>query len=186
MLTEDRVPGVCEADVYGALTALVLQLVGDSDPFIADLVDVDDADGTSVLWHCGVASTHLADPGHLPAGTVHPNRGVPLINEFALRPGRVTVARISQCGRRPHLVLGGGTMLDRTRPFDGTCGTIRWDLPVRDVAASIFGLGIEHQLGVIYGEHRGVLAELAQRWGIPVLHLGLDGLGNGPLEPVSR
>ena len=55
MLTEDRIPGVCEADVLGAVTALVLQRVAGTDPFIADLVDVDESDDTSVLWHCGVA-----------------------------------------------------------------------------------------------------------------------------------
>ena len=177
MLTEDRIPGVCEADVLGAVTALVLQRVAGSDPFIADLVDVDESDDTSVLWHCGVASSRLAAPRDTPVGTVHPNRRVPLVNQFALRPGRVTVARISQCSGGLHLVLAGGEMLDRPRPYDGTCGTIRWDRSVRDVADTIFGLGVEHHLGVVYGDHRDVLVELARRWGIPVVRLGEDGLG---------
>jgi len=177
MLTEDRVPGVCEADVLGAVTALVLQRVGGTDPFIADLVDLDESDDTSVLWHCGVASSRLAAPDDIAVGTVHPNRRVPVVNQFALRPGRVTVARISQCSGGLHLVLAGGEMLDRPRPYDGTCGTIRWDRPVRDVADTIFGLGVEHHLGVIYGDHRDVLVELARRWDIPVVRLGVDGLG---------
>jgi len=176
MLTEDRVPGVCEADVLGAVTALVLQLVAGTDPFIADLVDIDDTDDTSVLWHCGVASSRLAHPGEVAVGTVHPNRRVALVNQFALRPGRVTVARLSQCSGGLHLVLADGEMLDRPRPYDGTCGTIRWDRPVRDVAATIFGLGIEHHLGVVYGDHREVLVALARRWGIPVVRLGAEQL----------
>jgi L-fucose isomerase-like protein len=186
MLTEDRVPGVCEADVFGAITALVLQLVAGSDPFIADLVDIDDSDDTSVLWHCGVASSRLAHPDAVPVGTVHPNRGVALVNEFALRPGRVTVARLSQCAGGPHLVLAAGEMLDRPRPYSGTCGTIRWDLPVRDVAATIFGLGVEHHLGIVYGEHDDVLVELARRWNIPVIRLGEVGFGTSSLERVGR
>ena len=176
MLTEDCIPGVCEADVLGAVTALVLQRVAGTDPFIADLVDVDESDDTSVLWHCGVASSRLAAPDDVPVGTVHPNRRVPLVNQFALRPGRVTVARLSQCSGGLHVVLAGGEMLDRPRPYDGTCGTIRWDRPVRDVAATIFGLGVEHHLGVVYGDHRDVLVELARRWDIPVIRLGEDGL----------
>lgn len=179
MLTEDRIPGVCEADVLGAVTALVLQRVAGTDPFIADLVDVDESDDTSVLWHCGVASSRLAAPGDIAVGTVHPNRRIPLVNQFALRPGRVTVARLSQCSGGLHVVLAGGEMLDRPRPYDGTCGTIRWDRPVRDVAGSIFGLGVEHHLGVIYGDHRDVLVELARRWDMPVIRLGEDGLGEG-------
>lgn len=174
MLTEDQVPGVCEADVLGAVTALVLRLVGGSDPFIADLVDVDERDDTSVLWHCGVASTRLADPRERAVGTVHPNRKVALVNQFALRPGRVTVARVSQCGGELHLVVAGGEMLDRPRPYTGTCGTIRWDRPVRDVASTIFERGVEHHLGVVYGDHLDVLVELARQWRIPVVRLGED------------
>jgi hypothetical protein len=63
-------------------------------------------------------------------------------------------------------------MLDRPRPYSGTCGTIHWDRPVRDVAATIFGEGVEHHLGVVYGDHDDVLVELARRWDIPVIRLG--------------
>ncbi|MFN3258158.1 MAG: hypothetical protein ACE37B_20965 [Ilumatobacter sp.] len=188
MLTEDRVPGVCEADVLGAVTALVLQHVAGTDPFIADLVDLDESDDTSVLWHCGVASSKLADPGADLVGTVHPNRRVPLVNQFALRPGRVTVARVSQLAGGLHLVLGSGEMLDRPRAYDGTSGTLHWDRPAADVARTIFDLGIEHHLGVVYGDHREVLVELARRWGIPVVLLGGDATGramrdDGSLDP---
>jgi L-fucose isomerase-like protein len=172
MLTEDRVPGVCEADLFGSVTALVLQLVAGTDPFIADLVDLDESDETSVLWHCGVASSRLARPDAVAVGTVHPNRRVALVGEFALRPGRVTVARLSQGAEGLRLVLASGEMLDRPRAYDGTCGTIRWDRPVRDVASTIFDHGVEHHLGVVYGEHHDVLVELARRWDIPVLWLG--------------
>ena len=41
MLTEDGVPSVCEADLYGAITALILEEISGTDPFIADLVDAD-------------------------------------------------------------------------------------------------------------------------------------------------
>ena len=74
MLTEDGVPGVCEADLYGAATALVLREIAGSDPFVADLVDSDERDDTSVVWHCGVASVTLADPNVRPVAITHPNR----------------------------------------------------------------------------------------------------------------
>lgn len=170
--TDDGVPAVCEADMLGAVTALVLHAVADDDPFIADLVDLDPSDDTSVLWHCGVAPPRLAHPDHGRRGTVHPNRGVPLVNEFALRPGRVTVARISRSANGLRMVIAGGTMLDRPRPFSGTSGVLRWDLPGRDVVATVFTLGIEHHLGIVYGEHRDVLVELARRWAMPVVRLG--------------
>jgi L-fucose isomerase-like protein len=174
MLTHDGVPCACEADVLGATTALMLHLVSGSEPLIADLVDIDEGDNTSVLWHCGVAATGLADPSRRPVGTVHPNRHRALIHQFALKPGRVTIARLSQADNQFSLVIGSGEMLSRPRPFDGTCGVLRWDMPIKDVASTIFGRGIEHHLGVVYGEHRDVLVELARLWQIPVIRLGHD------------
>jgi L-fucose isomerase-like protein len=182
MLTEDGVPSVCEADLHGAVTALVLRHVSGGDPFVADLVDADVDDGTSVVWHCGVAATTLADPRRRPAGVLHPNRHVALVNQFALRPGRVTVARLSRAGGSLRLVVGGGEVLARPRPFQGTCGVLRWDRPVADVLATVFAHGLEHHLGIVYGDHRDALVALAAEWGMPVLHLGDDaGAGPGPV-----
>ena len=41
------VPCACEADVYGALTPLVLQAVAQAPVFLTDLVDIDCADDTA-------------------------------------------------------------------------------------------------------------------------------------------
>ncbi|HSP28010.1 MAG TPA: hypothetical protein VLN74_05625, partial [Ilumatobacteraceae bacterium] len=172
MLTEDGVPSVCEADLYGAITALILEDVSGTDPFVADLVDADMSDDTSVVWHCGIASPRLADPGERPVGIVHPNRHRALANQFALRPGRVTVARLSQASNEVTMVLGGGELMLRPRPFLGTCGVLHWDQPIGDVLATVFERGLEHHLGIVYGDHRSALEALAAQWHIPVVHLG--------------
>lgn len=172
MLTEDGVPAVCEADLYGAVTALLLEHISGADPFIADLVDADTADETSVIWHCGVASPSLADPNERPVGITHPNRHRALANQFALRPGRVTVARLSQSANEVSMVVGSGEILQRPRPFQGTCGVLRWDRPIGDVMATVFDRGLEHHLGIVYGEHRDALTALAAQWNIPVVELG--------------
>ena len=175
MLCDDGIPAVCEADALGALTALMLQHAAGDVPFIADVVDADPNDDTTVVWHCGVAPVSLADPKDTPTGILHPNRHRALLNQFALRPGVVTIARISRGPAGLRLVIGGGTMLERQRPFLGTCGTLQWDLPVGDVLRTIFELGLEHHVGVVYGDHRDTLVELAGRWGIPVVRLGHTG-----------
>ena len=172
MLTEDGVPGVCEADLYGAVTALILEHISGTDPFIADLVDADTADETSVVWHCGVASPGLADPSERPVGITHPNRHRALANQFALRPGRVTLARLSQSANEITMVVGGGEILRRPRPFQGTCGVLRWDRPIGDVMSTVFDRGLEHHLGIVYGEHRDALTALAAQWHVPVVELG--------------
>jgi L-fucose isomerase-like protein len=172
MLTEDGVPSVCEADLYGAITALMLEHVSGADPFVADLVDADTSDDTSVVWHCGIASSRLADPDERPVGIVHPNRRRALANQFALRPGRVTVARLSQSSNEVVLVLGSGELLHRSRPFLGTCGVLHWDRPIGDVLSTVFERGLEHHLGIVHGEHRPALEALAAQWHVPVVHLG--------------
>ena len=174
MLTEDGVPGVCEADLYGAATALVLREIAGSDPFVADLVDCDEHDDTSVVWHCGVASVTLADPDVRPVAITHPNRHRALANQFALRPGRVTVARLSQAGGELSMVIGGGEILRRPRPFQGTCAVLRWDQPVTAVLATVFGRGLEHHVGIVYGDYAAELESLAAAWGVPVIRLGVD------------
>ena len=184
MLCDDGVPAVCEADGLGALTALMLQHVSGDVPFVADLVDARPDDDTSVVWHCGVAPASLAADDEPPAGIVHPNRHRALLNQFALRPGRVTVARIGRGPDGLRLVVGGGTMLDRDRPFVGTCGTLRWDVPVGDVLRTVFDCGLEHHFGVVYGDHGDVLVELAARWSIPVVRLGHRG-EERPARPLA-
>jgi L-fucose isomerase-like protein len=174
MLTEDGVPGVCEADLYGAATALILREIAGSDPFVADLVDSDERDGTSVVWHCGVAPITLADPNVRPVAITHPNRHRALANQFALRPGRVTIARLSQSGGDLSMVIGGGEILERPRPFQGTCAVLRWDRPVAAIMATVFGRGLEHHVGIVYGDHLAELDSLAAAWGIPVIDLGVD------------
>lgn len=176
MLTGDGVPAVCEADAYGALTALMLREINGTSPFLADLVDIERDDNTSVLWHCGLASLELADPEETPEAILHPNRGRALLHQFALKPGRVTVARISQAGGVLSMVVGGGEMLQRRRPFLGTCGVLRWDRSVNDVLQTVFNYGLEHHLAMTYGEHEDDLVALAALWGMPVIRLGSDGV----------
>ena len=174
MLTADGIPAMCEADVYGGLTALVLREIAGHDPFVTDVVDADRSDGTSVIWHCGQAPLTLADPAGPRRGISHPMQGRPLLHEFPLRPGRVTIARLSQARGRTSMVIAGGELLRRPRPFAGTCGVLRWDLALDDVMRTIFDLGLEHHVGVVAGDHRDVLVALAARWAIPVVRLGHD------------
>ncbi|MBG7605993.1 MAG: fucose isomerase [Actinobacteria bacterium] len=177
MLIDDGVPGTCEADVYGNVTALLLQHIAGEPSFVADLVEMDTAGTTGVLWHCGLAPMHMApDDGSatgrkLAAGTVHSNRKMPLLNEFALRPGRVTLARLSQAGGAHSLVIGGGTMLDAPLAFSGTAGVVEFDRPAPEVTATIMREGLEHHFGIVYGEYREELEALAECWRNPVVDL---------------
>ncbi len=171
LLNDDGVPGCCEADAYGTVTSLILQWLGDGPAFVADLVDLDPSDQTGVLWHCGMAPLAMANPNVPARATIHANRRKPLLNEFPLRPGRVTIARLSQSRGVSRLTIGGGEMLDAPLPYAGTAGVIRFDRPVEDVMETVMTEGHEHHYGIVYGDVRPELEALAAQLRLPVIEL---------------
>jgi L-fucose isomerase-like protein len=171
MMGEAKVPCACEADVYGALTTLLLQKVAEAPVFLADLVDLDVEDDTGVVWHCGQAPVSMADPGVRPHATIHTNRKMPLLFEFPLREGRVTFFRISQARGKTVAVIGGGEMLKRPMAFTGTSGVVRFDSGSRAVLETVIGSALEHHMALAYGDHRAGLEAAAAALKLPVLWL---------------
>ena len=171
MMGEQRVPCACEADVHGAFSSLLLQEVADAPVFQVDLVDLDERDGTGVVWHCGQAPISMAAPTSTPTATVHTNRRMPLLYEFALKPGRVTFARLSRARGETKLVVAGGEMLERPMAFTGTSGVVAFDQPVHRVLDTVIGSGLEHHSTLAYGDHRETLHGIASALEIPVLEI---------------
>lgn len=171
MMNEQRVPAACEADVYGAYSQLILQELAQAPAWMADLVDVDFTDDTAVLWHCGSAPMSMRDPQSPAAATIHTNRRMPLLHQFRLRPGRITLARVSQARGAMKMMLGGGEVLDAPMAFTGTSATVRFDRPARAVFEAIMQEGLEHHFALAYGDHRVALRALATDLGLPVLEL---------------
>jgi L-fucose isomerase-like protein len=171
MTSQDGVPCACEADVYGAVTGLLLQAIADAPPFMADLVDVDREGDSAVVWHCGLAPLSMADPDERPRAGIHSNRRMPLLGEFALAPGRVTLARLSQSRGPLRLVVAGGEMLKAPPSFSGTSGVLRFDRSAGDVLDAVLEEGIEHHYGLTYGDCRGVLRAVAGKLRLPLLEL---------------
>jgi len=166
-----QIPCSCEADVNGTITQLILQWLSDEPAFGSDLVSVDFNQDAAVLWHCGLAPLSMADPAVQPHGGVHSNRGVPLVMEFPLKPGRVTVARLSRATGELRLVVGGGEMLSMDPSFSGTSGVLRFDRPARQILDAILGEGLEHHFSLTYGDHIASLNNLAELLDLPILSL---------------
>jgi L-fucose isomerase-like protein len=171
LMNEAKVPCACEADMYGALTALALQEIAGEPSFLVDIVDMDATSDSGVLWHCGLAPMSMADPETPPAAQIHSNRRMPLLQEFALKPGRVTAARFSQAMNETKLVVLGGEMISAPRSFTGTSGVIRFDRPAGEVASSMMDMALEHHVAIVYGDVRGPLRALGQAMDIEVVEL---------------
>lgn len=176
MLSDEMMPCSCEADVNGTITQLILQWLSGQPAFGTDMVSLDEERDGLVLWHCGLAPLSMADPGQQPRATIHSNRRLPLLMEFTLKPGRVTVARLSQAtagsgGHAFRLVIGGGTMVQAPPQFSGTSGVLRFDRPAAQVLDTILREGLEHHISLTYGDHGPALRALAHYLDLPVLEL---------------
>jgi hypothetical protein len=148
LMNQAKVPCACEADMHGSLTALALQELAGEPSFLVDIVDMDRASNTGVLWHCGLAPLSMADPATPPQAQIHSNRRMPLLQEFALKPGRVTAARFSQAKNEMKLIIAGGEMISAPKSFTGTSGVIRFDRPAEDVAATMMHLALDQAMGL--------------------------------------
>ncbi len=171
MLNENFLPGGCEADVHGVITSIILQRLAGAPAFNTDLVDIDPASDTCVFWHCGQAPVQMADPEAEIRATIHSNRKLPLLNEFPLKPGRFTMARLSKGHGKTRMVIGGGQMQRARLAFSGTAGVARLDSPITEVLENMMQAGLEHHTSIVYGEHRPALSALAGFLNIEVVEL---------------
>ncbi len=171
MLSESGLPAACEADAFGALTLLMLSEITQRPAFLADLVDIDVIDNTAVLWHCGVAPSSMADPSRPVRAGEHPNRHIPLTVNFGLRPGPVTITRLSRSRNQLRLVVGTGEVMTTPPPFTGTSGVVTMDSSIERFHRVLISEGLEHHFGVGYGDHRRALQALAYTWEIDVVDL---------------
>ncbi|MBT8363004.1 MAG: L-fucose/L-arabinose isomerase family protein [Deltaproteobacteria bacterium] len=171
LLNEKYIPGGCEADVHGVITSLLLQRLAGEPAFNTDLVDIDRETDTCVFWHCGQAPLQMADPEAEIRATIHSNRKLPLLNEFPLKPGHITMARLSKGHGKTSMVLGSGEMIRAPLAFSGTAGIARLDSPVDEVLENLMRAGLEHHTAIVYGEHRPALRALARFLGIGVVEL---------------
>lgn len=177
LLNNQLCPASCEADVNGTVTSLLLQALSGTPAFITDLVSLEAESNSGVLWHCGLAPFQMADPEAPILGTVHSNRKLPLLFEFPLKPGRITLARLhrmapSAAQENPYqLVIGGGEIVRAPKSFSGTSGVIRFDQPAELILERVMQHGLEHHFSITYGDFRTELSEFAKQLALPILDL---------------
>lgn len=163
------IPCGCEADINGTLTQLMLQWLSDTPAFGTDMVGVDVESDHIALWHCGLAPLSMADPNVQPQGGIHSNRMKPLIMDFPLKPGEVTVARVSQSTGLLRLVLGNGEIVAAPKPFSGTAGTLKLDCSGAHFLDLLMQEGLEHHVSFTYGNYFRELTAFADLIHLPVL-----------------
>jgi L-fucose isomerase-like protein len=173
LLCDSGIPATCEADVNGVVSGLILQGVGATATFGADMVAADSERNTLTFWHCGLAPLSMCDPNFAPRGALHSNRQRPLLMEFPLKAGRVTIARLTQAGESGayRLVIGMGEMLSAPMQFSGTSGVFQPDSGAAHVLEIILREGLDHHFTLAYGDYREALLRFADFAKLPVIAL---------------
>jgi L-fucose isomerase-like protein len=171
MLSDEMTPCSCEADVNGTITQMILGSISGAPAFGTDMVSLDEARDAVVIWHCGLAPLSMADPQARKGVTIHSNRKLPLLFEFPLKPGRVTIARLTESSGEYRLVVAGGEMVQGPLSFSGTSGLLRFDNPAQDVLDLILREGLEHHITLTYGDYVPELLALAGLLNLPVLNM---------------
>jgi L-fucose isomerase-like protein len=171
MLSDEMTPCSCEADVNGTITQMILQSLSGEPAFGTDMVSLDTERDAVVVWHCGLAPLSMADPAAPKEVTIHSNRKLPLLFEFNLKPGRVTIARLTESSGQYRLVVGAGEIVSGPKSFSGTSGYIKFDRPAREVLDFILGEGLEHHISLTYGDYVPALEALASLMNLTILKL---------------
>lgn len=168
---ENPLPCSCEADINGTVTQLILQTLSQAPAFGTDMVGVNTQTDRVALWHCGLAPLSMADPASQPHGTIHSNRKLPLLMDFPLKRGQVTLARVSQASGQLRLVYGRGQMVSEPKPFSGTAGVLQLDVHARAFLDLLMREGLEHHISLTYGDYVRELQAFADLIGLPTLKM---------------
>lgn len=173
-LADEGTPTVCERDVYGATTMLLLEALGSGATYLVDTVDLDSEAGLVRFWHCGSAATSLAAESSGAEQFVHCNRRIGVAGNFPLRTGPVVMARLTEDvaaqGRSGlRLLIASGESVPAPNRFQGNTADVRLDA---DPEAFVHGLvtgGFPHHTVLAWTDVRPALRTAADLLGIPVV-----------------
>jgi len=170
-LTDRGMLTACEADVLGAEAMLISHRValGATVPHFIDwTIQHRENPNWLLAWHCGNAPASLAaDPervalrsrkdmaGALPVPEADPQAG---LNQFQIRPGKVTLCRLAEYDNRWKLLITTGEII----PSDETlAGTWSW-IEVKDHARlyrTLVEEGFVHHASMIHGDWSAALLQ---------------------------
>ena len=159
MLTDEKIPVVCETDIHGAITAVMLQAANmHKEPiFFADLtIRHPKRENSELLWHCGNFPYSLKAKDS-PASIRWHGEAFPGIAHWKLKGGEITVLRFDGDNGKYSLLMGHAHSVEGPQ----TSGTYLWvevnDWPLWE-ERFIRGPYIHHVAG-IYGRFAPVLYE---------------------------
>lgn len=166
-LTEQGFPTGCEADIHGSISMYILQeLTNGNAPFLGDVVNQIKENNSIILWHCGFAPYSLANKQTGAQIGVHPNRKMRVAMDFGIKPGPVTIFRVSHSPKGYRFLITTGESLDVPNSYQGTSAEIRLNMDAECFVRSVVEEGFEPHLAMVHGDVSRELIEMARILGI--------------------
>ncbi len=161
LLTDEGIPTVCETDIHGAISAIIMQAVGMGEkvPFFADLtIRHPENNNAELLWHCGnFPSSLAADKSKATVGNSVYHNDTYGIGEFELKSGELTLVRFDSDHGQYRLFIGEGTTVSGPKNV-GTYVWVEvenWPLWERKLVEGPY----IHHISGIYGKYGEILLE---------------------------
>jgi L-fucose isomerase-like protein len=168
-LTEEGLAAANESDIHGSISMYILQALSGEIPYLGDMVHLNEDNNSVTFWHDGSGAYSLANPKTGAKPGVHPNRKLGLTMEFGLKPGRVTIFRLSKVADEFRLFIMKGEALDTPQQFWGTSAEVKLD---NDAVKTVYDLmddGLEPHYALVYADVADHLVDLGKRLGIKTI-----------------
>ena len=150
-LSDEGIIGVDEGDVTGGITQLILYWLTGIPPFNGELSAI--LPDAIQLWHCGAAPTKLASSWHDIHIRDNSQVGGGVEVEFPLKPGRVTLAKLTRpIGGKYSMLIATADAVEVTPRMRGNLANIRLDVPIEKFIDAMVNQGVEHHIMVTYGD----------------------------------
>ena len=166
MMNEKKISCACEADVLGSISCNILNQLNGKPSLLVDIVDLDDKDNSVVFWHCGLAPISMSKKGEARVG-IHSNRQKPLLHDFRLKPGKITIFRVSKSANKLKFFLIKGEIQNRKNSFSGTSGVVSLGNNTSQKIEKMFKGGLEHHVAFTYGNLYDEIIQLGKIMKIP-------------------
>lgn len=176
-LTGEGLPVVCETDIHGAITSVMVQAaaLGERPIFFADLtIRHPENKNAELLWHCGIFPHVLHKEGSYNAVTNHFEMDCPAVGDFEIKGGDITISRFDGINGEYYLLMGHGKGVEGPK----NKGTYLWvefnDWPLWE-EKFMYGPYIHHCTGV-HGKYAPALFEACRY---------IPGLKPDPVDPTE-
>lgn len=169
LLNDLGIASSCEADLYGALSMLIGQLLSGTPVFFGDPVSLDEEKNTITFWHCGMAPCSLAREDTGAEIGVHCNRKLGPTLEFGTREAdAVTIFRVGkEKDGSFRFFIASGEALDVPKQYFGTTTVVRIKASAEKLVRSAVRDGWEPHFAVIFADVVEELRILADQLNLP-------------------